>query len=314
MTEDTEEVSVDDGAPGSSGDRHRDGRVRDDAREERAVPDGASEDDGPASREGTNEASGLDPSEREPSETRRHASREADQREPSERASGDEGPASREGAAESFLAVERELSFGVDGGRTWGRAVDVDRVATEDVPEDHPQPVATDTALALTVAVEGDESRTAVLYFEWPGDGGAERLRRLLALLGIGPDQFADLHGRRVPLRRESGHVVANVPDEDPRGTRLGVVGVVAGVAGTIALFAGQTVTPGWAQLLLLALVFLVLPVSTYLDAWYLRTHTDWDQGIMFWVPLAIAPGINLVSSLAYLAMRWRATPLVPED
>ncbi len=285
---------MDDGAPGSSGDQHRDGRVRDDAREEREASERASGDEGPASREGASEASGLDPSEREASEASRHAS--------------------REGAAESFLAVERELSFGVDGGRTWGRAVDVDRVATEDVPEDYPQPVATETALALTVAVEGDESRTAVLYFEWPGDGGAERLRRLLELLGIGPDQFADLHGQRVPLRRESGHVVANVPDEDPRGTRLGVVGVVAGVAGTVALFAGQGVTPGWAQLLLLALVFLVLPVSTYLDAWYLRTHTDWDQGIMFWVPLAIAPGINLVSSLAYLAMRWRATPLVPED
>lgn len=223
--------------------------------------------------------------------------------------------ATRDGAAASFLAVERALESQFGTGRTWGRAVDVERVPVADVPDDYPEPIATDTALALTVAVEGDENRTDVVYFEWPGDGAAERLDRLLALLGIEPHRFADLHGAAVPLRREEGHVTANVPDEDPRGTPLGLLGVLAGTGATLLLLGPvSSGSPAWIGLLLTAAILCVLPLSTYLDAWYMRTHTDWDHGVLFWASLAMAPGINLLSSAAYLVLRWRATPLVPED
>ncbi len=52
------------------------------------------------------------------------------------------------------------------------------------------------------------------------------------------------------------------------------------------------------------------LPIATYLDAWHLRTHTDWGQGPAFWAMLSMLPGVNILTLLAYLWSRRRATLL----
>jgi hypothetical protein len=76
---------------------------------------------------------------------------------------------------------------------------------------------------------------------------------------------------------------------------------VVAGLGGVFSV----PVVLAW----LLANV-LGVPAATYLDAWYLRTHSDWGGGPLFWTALAALPGVNVVSSLAYLRERVRATDI----
>jgi len=82
----------------------------------------------------------------------------------------------------------------------------------------------------------------------------------------------------------------------------LAVALVVVGLGGAFS---------GTAVLALLAVNFLLLPVATYLDAWYLRTRTDWGQGPAFWAVLSMIPGLNLVSVPLYLNSRKKATRLV---
>ncbi|WP_226023456.1 hypothetical protein [Halomicrobium salinisoli] len=217
-----------------------------------------------------------------------------------------------DGAAASFVDVEREMQSPPGEERTWGRAVDVDRVPIAAVPDNYPELIRSETALALTVAVEGDDDRTAVLYFEWPGDGSAERLERLLSLLGIEPEQFADLHGKAIGLRRTHRHVTAAVPDEDLRGRRLGVGGILASVAVTVGVYGIEPLSPPGFLVPLVFLGLFVLPLATYLDAWYLRTRTDWDSTPAGWAVLMLLPGLNLVAALGYLWTRSRTTTLLP--
>jgi len=62
--------------------------------------------------------------------------------------------------------------------------------------------------------------------------------------------------------------------------------------------------------LLFLLVTLVVLPLFTYRDAWYLRTHSDWEGGPAFWATLAMIPGVNLLSTALYLLARGRATYL----
>lgn len=215
-------------------------------------------------------------------------------------------------AAESFLALEEDLDPGDVSGTARGRAVDVERVPAGSVPDSYPVEIRTAEALALTLEVEGERVDA---YFEWDGDVPGDRLGRMLALKKIPADRFADLHGESIRLAVEDGHHVPVVPDEAPRGSPLGVYGVGAGLAMNLLTVALLVVGLGGvfsvpAVLAWLAANLLGVPAGTYLDAWHLRTHTDWNGGPLFWTALAAIPGVNVLSSAAYLGQRRRATEL----
>ncbi len=216
---------------------------------------------------------------------------------------------------ESFLDLEAEAHDPQRTGENRGRAVDVERVSADAVPDDYPVEITTAEALAITLEFENRVAREEV-YFEWAAGAPGERLERLLALHGLSAERFGDLYGKSIPVRREAGHPVAVVPDEPPRGSPLGIYGI-AGVLGLdllslllILVGLGGALSSVPLVLGLLALNVAGLPAATYLDGWHLRTHTDWDHAPSFWALLAAMPGVNVVSSLAYLYTRREAEPL----
>lgn len=221
-------------------------------------------------------------------------------------------------AAESFLAIEAELrGLTGDVDDLSGLAEDVERVPATTVPDGYPVTITTDQALRLRVlprdTVEATSDAGASVYFEWPpSDGGP--LSGLLALRDVDPENFADLHGELIPLAIEDGYLVPRLPPATRRGSPQGVYGILAVLAVDLValgvLATGTTVLSLPALLALLVLNLVVLPVATYLDAWHLLTTTDWEGGPLFWAALAALPGLNVLSSLAYLSARRNAEPL----
>lgn len=228
-----------------------------------------------------------------------------------------EGSADRsvDDAAESFLDVETQLQ--ASDGTVRGRAVDVEKVSAEEVPAGYPVEIGTAEALVLTLAVDALNEREVSVYFEWDGGRADDRLGRLLSLYGVSQHRFGDLHGESILLASRDGTYVPYIPDEGVRGDERGVYGVGVGLAAN--LLAATLVLVGFGGmfsgvgvvLALLAVNFLLLPVATYLDGWYLRTRTDWGQGPAFWAVLSMIPGLNLLAVPLYLRSRRKATRLV---
>jgi hypothetical protein len=211
-----------------------------------------------------------------------------------------------EDAAESFLDLEADMGP-PDGERVRGRAVDVERIDAAAVPPAYPVTITTGEALALTLALRSGDETT--VYFEVADGAPGDRLARLLEGHGVTPDRFADLHGESLLLDVEGGHHVPYVPPGGPKGSPLGVYGVGAGLGANLLVFLLAVVGLGNLLSVPVVLAWLLgnvvsLPVATWLDARYLLTHTDWEQGPGFWATLAAIPGVNVVSSLAYLWTR----------
>ncbi len=220
-------------------------------------------------------------------------------------------------AAGSFLEVEQELDAMVEGMQVRGQAIDVERVPAYDVPEGFPYEIWTDDALALTLELAETQGKTVTTYFAWPGKGADERLGKLLQLREIPIDRFADLHGEDILLQVENGHFVPVLPEEEQRGDARAYWGILAGLFPSVLIavagifnVGGFLFTPTFVLLWLLA-TFVVLPLSTYYDAWNLRTTTNWRGGPLFWATLAMIPGLNVVSSAAYLILRQNAEPII---
>jgi len=208
-------------------------------------------------------------------------------------------------AAESFLELDEALDVDSSGhnART-GLVVDADGRDAAAVPPGYP--LAGDPGEVVALTVDTRESATTV-YLGWP-DGDADvPLVRLLDAMDV---ELGDLYGREVRLERVEGHDVLVTPDERPRGNGRWQFGVVVGlafVAGFLALLATGRVP--WFGTLAWGLVTLVgLPYAVYRDAWYVRTHSDWSGGPLFWATLAMLPFLNLGTGVAYLWSRSRAT------
>jgi hypothetical protein len=219
----------------------------------------------------------------------------------------DGAAASLDEAARSFLDVEADLAGETAAGTARARAVGVERVSAGAVPPEYPWTVTTAEALALDLELRTGDRTTA--YFEFDGEPG-DRLRRLLAVQGVAPERFGDLHGRSLLVRRREGHWLPVVPDAAPRGSERGLYGLWAGLGAATLAALLTTVGLGTAALALVALATLLLAVGTYRDAWHRRTHTDWDGGPLFWTALALLPGPNVLTAVLYLRSRGRATPL----
>lgn len=221
-------------------------------------------------------------------------------------------------AATSFLEVEQELDTMVEGMQVRGQAIDVERIPAHEVPQGFPYDVGTDDALALTLELEETAGKTVTTYFEWPAEGTDDRLGTLLQLRDVPLDRFADLHGEEVLLEVEAGHFVPVLPEGEPRGDERAYWGILAGlfpsvliaVAGVFGALGGFVASPTFLFLWLFA-TLVVLPVSIYLDAWHLRTTTNWRGGPLFWAFFGMIPALNVVTTAAYLVIRQNAEPII---
>lgn len=220
-------------------------------------------------------------------------------------------------AAEAF--VEMEERIGHPGDRAVrARAIDVEKVSAAQVPDDFPYEITTDDALALTLVLVDSNERTVTTYFNWPEEAADRRLAHLLELTGVSVDRFADLHGKTILLEVQDAHYVPMLPEAGPRGDDRAIYGVLAGIAPslliTLLMFVGFNQIPASIALFLFLLwlvsTFVVLPVSTYLDAWHLRTRTDWDGGPLFWAFLSMIPFVNVLAVPAYLISRESSHPI----
>jgi len=198
-----------------------------------------------------------------------------------------------------------------------GQAIGVERIPGSDVPEEYPAEIGTEDALALEVELVNADHKSVTLYFEWPDEGADERLAKLLALRDVPIDRFGDLHGETLLVTVENGHYVPVLPEEEPRGDERGIYGVLAGMGFNLAvalatfLGFGGLAASGAFVLLWLAVTFVLLPVSTYLDSWHLRTTTNWEGGPLFWTTLSMIPGVNVMTVAAYLLLRGNAEPII---
>lgn len=220
--------------------------------------------------------------------------------------------------AASFLEVEQEIDAIAEGMQVRGQAIDVEQIPAHEVPEGFPYEITTDDALALTLELPDTTSeKTVTTYFDWPTEGTGDRLGRLLELREVPLDRFADLHGETLLLTVEDGHFVPVLPDEEPRGDGRAVYGILAGLLPSLAIFAaamlggGGFLVSNWFVLLYLAAHIAILPAATYLDAWHLRTTTNWEGGPLFWAFFAMIPGLNLLVLAAYLIARANAEPIL---
>jgi hypothetical protein len=221
--------------------------------------------------------------------------------------------------AERFLELESELAAGSgatlpDGTVRPARLVDAELVSAADVPDGYP--LAPGEGRALGVTLELQSGRRVPAYLDWPEDGdptAESALGRLLAGLDVAPAQLAALYGRRLLVEVVDGRYTPYLPDEPPRGTGRDVYGVVTAAVASVATLLGLGLGLGSGTLLFvlfLLLTVFVLPLFTYRDAWYLRTHSDWEGGPVFWATLSMIPGLNLASTVLYLRARDRATVL----
>lgn len=217
-------------------------------------------------------------------------------------------------AAESFLELEADFDAELDetpdrDGRR-GLVTDGERIDASAVPDGYPTELRSDDALALTVDL-GDGETT--VYFEWPDEAGQDtRLARLLDAMGI---DLGDLYGREVLLARTDGYDVIVTPSEQPRETGTWGLGVAGGHLLNALMLTAMALAGGSLPFFLLWLVVTTLwvPYATYKDGWYLRTHSDWDGGPLFWATLSAIPLVNLLVGFAYLQGRARATFLGDE-
>ncbi|WP_092904892.1 hypothetical protein [Halostagnicola kamekurae] len=217
-------------------------------------------------------------------------------------------------SADSFLDLEAAVSpESLSDSETYAQIVGTDRVSASAVPDSYPWSIATADALALDLEID-DRGTEVTVYFEWPVPDSDARLSRLLGTLEVSPDAVADLHGKQVLVERADGHWVPVVPPQQSAGSPLGFYGLLGGVLFNVTVLTAFVLNLGVSEGLLLSLfmVFnlLVLPVSTFLDAGYLRSHTDWGGPFSRWgwTILNAAPGLNAVTALCYLSLRRRAS------
>lgn len=205
-------------------------------------------------------------------------------------------------AAETFLELDEALDLDDDERTRRGLVVDADRRDAGAVPSGYPVAGDPDEVVALTV--DAGERETTV-YLAWPGEDADVPLVWLLDAMGV---ELGDLYGREVRLERVEGHDVLVTPDERPRGSDLqaGVLGGLAFVAGFVALLATGG-APALVSLLWALVTVVGLPYAVYRDAWYVRTHSDWSGGPLFWATLSMLPFLNLPVGLVYLWRRSRA-------
>jgi hypothetical protein len=235
---------------------------------------------------------------------------------PEDRSSDEESSGNRQSGEERPDDGMPEETFGgqvPDGARLHGEVLVVESVPVDTVPDEFPGEFSGEEVLALDVDIRFGEETTTYLSAE--EDNGP--LEALLETHGASAP--ADLEGAGLLLEARNGYWVPLSRDGPRRGDDRAVYGVLAGLAPsiTIALFNFFGVGGAAFSPLFLALwgvcTFLVLPVSMYVDAWHLRSTTDWEGGPARWTLVSVVPPLYVVVVPYYLVKRANARPLVLE-
>jgi hypothetical protein len=220
-------------------------------------------------------------------------------------------------SATSFVEVEQELGHLGEGMRARAQAIDVEQVDSSAVPDDYPVAIETPDALELTLELPSEEGKTVLVYFEWPEQGVSDRLATLLELCDVPVDRFGDLHGQTILVTVENGYYLPVIPEEGLRGDPRAIYALAAGMAppaivtfvGIFGIGSSAVFTAPFVALWLVA-TLVVVPLALYSDAWYLRTHSDWEGGPLFWATLSMLPLVEIAVVPLYLFARGSAEPL----
>lgn len=200
-----------------------------------------------------------------------------------------------------------------EGLRLYGEVAGVERVPTSAVPETFPVAIWTDEALALRFEFPSQDSRAST-YFSLPDTDEDDRLATLLDIHGVSDPE--DLAGEQTLVDIEESHPMPVSRESERRGDQRAFYGVLAGI-GPSFLFtllsffglAGAVLSTVPFALYLLC-TFVLLPPSLYIDAWHLRTTTDWEGRPLRWGALALVPIVNIAVVPYYLISRENARPL----
>jgi hypothetical protein len=205
---------------------------------------------------------------------------------------------------------------GEDEGKQFTAVVDeIETVSASAVPTAYPVQIETADAIAVRLTVRGTDKPVFVCYFESPHRGPDDRLARLLAVAdGTDPEALV---GAELLLTITDGYYVPVVPEGQPRGSKLAVIGVFLGLLpsiliGLVSIFApnsGVLDTSAFVSIWLAA-TFLVLPISLYVDALNLQSTTNWTGRPRKWAAMAAVPGLNVLAVPLYLIARENADRL----
>ena len=204
-----------------------------------------------------------------------------------------------------------------EGMRLRGDVTAVERVPSTEIPSEFPVAIWTDEALALRLELPYDGSEAST-YFSLPESDPDDRLAELLELHGV--SEPSDLAGTGMLLETTDGHCLPVLLDEGRRGDSRAFYGILAGLAPSIAVTLlpffglGDAVMSPVFFALFAVCTFVVLPLSIYIDAWYLRTTSDWGGSPRKLALLAIVPPLYILIAPYYLITRENALPLVFES
>ena len=211
---------------------------------------------------------------------------------------------------------DTETATAPEGLRLYGEIVAVERISAETVPETFPVAIWTDETLAVELEFSGYDGRERT-YFSLPETDEDDRLATLLASNEVtDPDELV---GRRVLVDVEAGHPVLVARETGRRGDSRAFYGVLAGIAPSfvftlLSFFGLADATLSLVPFVLYLLcTFVLLPPSLYIDAWYLRTTTDWEGRPHRWALLSLVPVLNIAVVPYYLITRENSRPLAPD-
>lgn len=199
-----------------------------------------------------------------------------------------------------------------EGLRLYAEVDGVERVPAAEVPETFPVAIWTDETLALRLELSG--YGRANTYFSLPDTDEDDRLETLVEIHDVSTP--ADLVGNQMLVDVENGHPVPVSRESERRGDERAFYGVLVGIAPsflfTLFSFFGlaEAVLSPTPFLMYLFCTFILLPPSLYVDAWHLRTTTDWEGRPPRWGLLAVVPVVNIAVVPYYLISRENARPL----
>ena len=100
---------------------------------------------------------------------------------------------------------------------------------------------------------------------------------------------------------------------EPSKGSPYAYLGILLGFILWLVVFINLEAMTDVVFWTMLAVAWLLLPVSMYVDIVEVRKHTDWRPHRVIWPLTCLLPAFNLLIVLAYLWARYRAN-VIPEE
>lgn len=199
-----------------------------------------------------------------------------------------------------------------DGRVKSGTIKDIRIVSTDSVPSQYPKNISGEKSLVLDL--ESEDGKTIPVYMEWLEDDGNssdDNLTYLFDMHQIQSGNISDLYGKRAFVKSDDGYFRLYTPN-NPKGVNQSqlskIIGLVLSSYGLMFLMLytplGFTVIT---SLIFVVLNSVLLPHFIYQDAWYTRSHSDWEGGPLFWSSLSLFPILDTLIIAGYLYTRLKS-------